>query len=144
MSATARVLAPFARQKTVLLTTYRRDGTPVRTPVSIAVEGGHAYIRSYETAGKTKRLRRNPMVEVAPSTWRGRPTGPAIRAHARRVDGEEAAHAARLLARKNPLLQGVLVPLTHRSNRAKYGATVHFKLTPVVPVEPARSAETAA
>lgn len=136
MSVTAPVLAPFVHQKTVLLTTYRRNGAPVRTPVSIAVDGDHAYIRSYETAGKTKRLRHNPMVEVAPSTWRGRPTGPAIRARAERVDGEEAAHAARLLARKSPLLQGVLVPLTHRSNRRKYGATVHFKLTPTEAPEP--------
>lgn len=35
-------LARFARQKTVLLTTYRRDGTPVATPVSIAVAGVRA------------------------------------------------------------------------------------------------------
>jgi hypothetical protein len=41
-------LAPFNRQKTVALTTYRRDGTPVSTPVSIAVDGGHAYVRSFE------------------------------------------------------------------------------------------------
>src|SRR6185503_1521 len=32
-------LAPFARQKTALLTTYRRDGSPVGTPLSIAVAG---------------------------------------------------------------------------------------------------------
>jgi PPOX class probable F420-dependent enzyme len=126
-------LAPLARQRTVLVTTYRRDGTPVGTPVSIAVEGDHAYIRSYQTAGKTKRLRHNPMVEVAPCTTLGKPTGPAIRARARLLDGAEARHAAKLLARKNRILQGILVPLTHRTNRRKYGQTTHFELTPLGP-----------
>ena len=131
MSQTIPALAPLVRQKTVLVTTYRRDGTPVSTPVSIAVDGDRAVIRSYEKAGKTRRLRNNPMVEVAPSTVRGKPTGPAIRARARRLDDAESRHAARLLARKNPLLQGILVPLIHRTNRSRYGSTVHFELTPI-------------
>jgi hypothetical protein len=48
-------LEPFARQRAVLLTTFRRDGTPVATPVSIAVDGGRAFIRTYNRAGKAKR-----------------------------------------------------------------------------------------
>jgi PPOX class probable F420-dependent enzyme len=48
-----------------VLTTYRRDGTPVSTPVSIAVDGHRALFRSYREAGKTRRLRRDPTVEVA-------------------------------------------------------------------------------
>ncbi len=40
-------LAPYVRQKTVLLTTYKRDGTQVGTPVHIAVDGDHAYVRTY-------------------------------------------------------------------------------------------------
>ena len=128
MSQTIPALAHLVGQKTVLVTTYRRDGTPVSTPVSIAVDGDRAFIRSYERAGKTRRLRNNPMVEVAPSTVCGKPTGPAIRARARRLDDAESRHAARLLARKNPLLQGILVPLLHRTIRSKYGSTVHFEL----------------
>jgi len=130
-TATTPALAPFVRQKTALLTTYRRDGTPVGTPVSIAVDGDRAFIRSYEKAWKTRRMRNNPMVDVAASTARGKPTGPAIRARARRLSGPESEHAARLLARKNPLLQGILVPLGHRVLRSKTGKTVHFELTPV-------------
>ena len=48
-----------------MLTTYRRDGTPVSTPVSIAVDGDRAVFRSCREAGKTCRLRRAPTVEVA-------------------------------------------------------------------------------
>jgi uncharacterized protein len=36
MTTSRLVLEPFVRQQTVLLTTYRRDGSPVGTPVSIA------------------------------------------------------------------------------------------------------------
>jgi PPOX class probable F420-dependent enzyme len=129
-TAAAPALARFVRQKTVLVTTSRRDGRPVGTPVSLAVDGDHGYVRSFEKAGKTRRLRHNPRVEVAPSTARGRPTGPAIQATARRLEGAESRHAARLLAGKHPVLHGVLVPLTHRLGRARTGKTVHFQLTP--------------
>jgi PPOX class probable F420-dependent enzyme len=123
-------LAPFVEQKTALLTTFRGDGTPVATPLSVAVEGDHAYVRSYEKAGKTKRLRNNTHVELAPSTTRGTPTGAPVSAEARRLDTAGAHHAARLLSRKHPLLHGVLVPVLHRLGRAKTGRTVHFELTP--------------
>src|SRR5688572_9040257 len=118
-TATVPALAPFVRQKTILLTSYRRDGTPVGTPVSIAVDGDHAYVRSYENAWKTRRIARNPVVQIAPSTTKGRVTGAAVTARARRLSGAEAARAARLLARKHPLLHGVLVPLMHRLGRSK-------------------------
>lgn len=86
----AAAFTPFARQRTVLLTTYRRDGTPVGTPVSIAVEGRRAFFRSYDAAWKAKRLRRNPTVTIAPCTVRGKPTGSASRAHVRLLAGPEA------------------------------------------------------
>jgi PPOX class probable F420-dependent enzyme len=121
-------LASLRTQPTVLLTTFRRDGTPVGTPVNIAVDGERAYFRTWDAAGKAKRLRRDPTVEIAPSTWNGRPTGPAMRARARLLDGAEAARAAALLAAKHPLLHGILVPLTHRLRRNR---TVHYELTPL-------------
>jgi PPOX class probable F420-dependent enzyme len=129
--AASPVLARFVRHKTVLVTTYRQDGRPVGTPVSLAVDGDHAYLRSFEQAGKTRRLRHNPRVDIAPSTARGRLTGPTLQATTRRLAGAESRRAARLLARKHPLLHGLLVPLTHRLGRAKTGTTVHFQLTPL-------------
>jgi PPOX class probable F420-dependent enzyme len=124
-------LEPFVRQKTALLVTYRRDGTPADTPLSVFVDGDRLLIRSYEQAWKTKRIRNRPEVEIAPSTARGKPQGPAIPARARRLEGAEARYAARALARKHPLLQGVLVPFAHRVGRSKTGRTVHFELVPL-------------
>ncbi|MBM0224826.1 PPOX class F420-dependent oxidoreductase [Micromonospora sp. ATA51] len=132
-SASARPWGPFVRQKTAVLTTYKRDGTPVPTPLSVAVVGERAYVRSFEKAWKTKRIRNNPQVTLAPSTAHGRVTGPAIEATARRLGGTEYAAASRALRRKHPMLHAVLVPLMHRLGRARTGRTVHFELTPVTP-----------
>jgi PPOX class probable F420-dependent enzyme len=104
----------FTDERTVLLTTYKRDGTPVGTPVHIAVDGAVAYIRTFDPSGKLKRMRNNGDVEIAPSTLRGRPTGPAMRARARILEGVESDHAAGALTRKYPLLHGRLIPWYHR------------------------------
>jgi uncharacterized protein len=125
---TTPLLAPLVRQGTVLLTTYRRDGTPVGTPVHIAVVGDRAFVRTWNTTGKLKRMRNNPEVAIAPSTARGKPTGPAIRARARILSGEESKEAGRALARKYPILHGVLIPLAHR---LRGYTTMHVELTPV-------------
>src|SRR5215813_692077 len=125
---TLEALEPFVNQKTVLLTTYRRNGAPVGTPVNIAVEGARAFVRTWDTAWKLKRIRNNPEVEIAPSTFRGKPTGPAIRARARVLNGDESAHAGHALARKHPILHGILVPLIHR---LRGNRTMHIEVTPV-------------
>ncbi|GAA2757978.1 PPOX class F420-dependent oxidoreductase [Actinopolymorpha rutila] len=126
-STAAAPFARFARQRTVVLTTFRRDGTPVPTAVNVVVDGPHAYFRTYSSAGKAKRLRRDPRVEIAPSTTRGRATGPADVATARLLTEAEAGPVRRLLRRKYPLLQGVAVPVTHRLARYR---TLHYELSP--------------
>jgi uncharacterized protein len=128
MMTAQEALKPFIHQKTVLLTTYRRDGTPVGTPVNIAVEGTRAFVRTWDNAWKIKRIRNNPEVEIAPSTFSGKPTGPAIRARARVLSDDEAAHASQALARKHPIMHGILVPLIHRLRGNK---TMHIEVTPL-------------
>jgi hypothetical protein len=113
--------------KTILLTTYKRNGTPVETPVSIAFDGDRAFFRSYHKAWKTKRLRHNPHVEVAASTLRGTRTGPTTHARATLLEGKQARIAAKALARRHRLLQAILVPLAHRLMRYQ---TMHYELRP--------------
>jgi uncharacterized protein len=112
---------------TVLLTTYKRDGTGVGTPVSIAFDGDRAFFRSYDKAWKTKRLHRDPHAQIAPSTMRGKLTGPAIEVRATLLAGEQARTAARALARRHRVLQAVLVPASHRLMRYR---TMHYELRP--------------
>lgn len=127
-STQTQLLAPLARQTYVLLTTYRRDGTPVGTPVHIAVAGDHAYFRTWDRTGKHKRLRRNPRVTVAPATIRGVPTGEAMAATATELTGPEAGTAARALGAKYPILHGWLIPAVHRLRGYR---TVHYRLDPL-------------
>ena len=128
MTSREDLLEPFIHQRAVLLTSYRRDGTPVGTAVNMAVDGDRAFVRTPHRTGKVKRLRNNPNVEIAPSTFLGKPTGPAIRAQARLLSGDEAKYVSGKLARKYRILQGILVPLAHRLTRSK---TMHYELTPV-------------
>jgi len=128
--ATDPLLVPFVRQKTIRLTTFRKDGTAGTSPVSIAVDGDRAYFRTYERAIKARRVRRNPNVEFGSATTSGKPTGPMLPAHARLLEGAEYRQAARLLRRKYPVLHGVVVPSAHRLMRSKYGRTMHAELIP--------------
>lgn len=123
---TTSTLAALKKQRTVLLTSYRKDGTPVGTPVNVVVQGGLAYFRTYDKAFKVKRLTRNPEVEIAPSTFRGKVTGAASRGRVRLLSEEESKPVRRLLARKHPVLQGFAVPLFHRVKRYR---TLHYELT---------------
>ena len=127
MKASA-ALEAFVRRRTILLTTYRRDGTPVGTPVHVAVDGDRAFVRTWDTTWKLKRIRNDPSVEVRPSTVGGRTTGPGLRARARVLEGEESAHAGRMLARKYPVLHGFLIPLVHR---LRGNETIHIELRPI-------------
>ncbi len=138
--ATDRTLVPFVRQKTIRLTTFRKDGTPGTSPISIVVDGDRAYIRSFERAVKVRRMRRNPNVEFGPSTATGKPTGVMQPGRVRLLEGAEYRKAARLLRRKYPFLHGLVVPAMHRVMRFKIGRTVHAELIPRAPADATRQA----
>jgi uncharacterized protein len=114
-------------RRNVVVTTYKRDGTAVPTAVNVVVEGEHAYFRTWSSAGKAKRLRRAPGLLIAPASARGKPTGEALSANARALPTEEEAPVRRALAKKYPVVQGLL-PLAHRLRRY---TTVHYELTAV-------------
>jgi uncharacterized protein len=116
----------LAKTRNVVATTYKRDGSAVATPVNIVVIGDHAYFRTWSTAGKAKRLRHDPRVTIAPSTARGKPTGPPISTTARLLAPDEVATVRQELTKKYRILQGWLVPLVHR---LRHYDTVHYELT---------------
>jgi PPOX class probable F420-dependent enzyme len=119
--------AALSASEYMLLTTFRRDGRAVATPVHIVAEADRAYFRTWDVSGKAKRLRHTPAVEVAPCSSRGRSRGPAVRARAVLLDGEASEQAAGALAHKHPILHGWLIPLYHRQRR---WATQQYRLDP--------------
>jgi PPOX class probable F420-dependent enzyme len=97
-------LARLATAKYMLLTTFRKNGTAVPTPVWVARDGDELVLTTTPNAGKVKRIRRDGAVRVAPCTMRGKPTGAEVPAHARLLDVADVRHVQRLIARKYWLL----------------------------------------
>lgn len=92
----------IARSKHVSLTTYRKDGTAVATPVWQVTHGGEMFMVSEAKAGKVKRLRNNPRVHVTVCDVRGRiaPGAASADGTARLLDDEGTATARAHLARR--------------------------------------------
>jgi len=81
----------FAGRKYCVLVTYKRDGTPVPSPLWFGRRDNALYVH---TGGwKVQRIRNNPAVRVAPSTFRGRPLAPPVVATARVLERADEATA---------------------------------------------------
>ncbi|KAA9152907.1 PPOX class F420-dependent oxidoreductase [Amycolatopsis acidicola] len=98
MNAEARRLGD---EKYVLLTTYRKDGTPVGTPVWLAGEGDELVLWTERQSGKVKRIRRDGKVQVQACDFRGSKThGPAVAGQARLLDAADTERVRRAIERK--------------------------------------------
>jgi PPOX class probable F420-dependent enzyme len=86
----------LADDKVMLLTTFKRDGTPVSSPVCHVVENGIVYATTSEKASKLKRIRNDPRVTIGACTMSGKLTGPTYAAKARFVTDEEVERATKL------------------------------------------------
>ena len=87
-------------QKYISLTTFRKTGVGVATAVWFGEDDGKLYVMTRSDMGKTKRIRNNPQVRVAPCTMRGTVTGAEIAATARILPPEEHERARRPINRK--------------------------------------------
>jgi uncharacterized protein len=76
------------------LTTYRKTGLAVTSPVWFAQAGDALYVVTEPHSGKMKRIRNNGQVQVAPCNVRGVPKGPAADATAREVTSPADCKAA--------------------------------------------------
>lgn len=64
-------LLSLADERFVSLTTFRKTGVPVSTPVWIGRDGDSLIVTTPEGTGKVKRLRNNARVELRPCTRTG-------------------------------------------------------------------------
>ena len=86
--------------KYLSLTTFRKTGVPVRTPVWFAENDSKLYLFTNPKSGKVKRIRNNPRVQVASCTMRGSVTGPEFEASARIMSHFEEENARRVMNKK--------------------------------------------
>jgi PPOX class probable F420-dependent enzyme len=128
----------LARTPYVLLTTFRKSGAPVATPVWVAPGRGDLadalLIWSNPRAGKIKRLRRPADVLVQPCSITGTPVGEPITARAERLPDDRVQDVIRALVRKYGLTAWLTTlstrrwpgPLRQLPYRAAAGIAVRF------------------
>lgn len=92
----------IVRSRYVSLTTYRKDGTAVATPVWHVPQGAELWIVTEARSAKVKRIRNNAQVTVTPCSVRGTvdPDAPSATGRARLLDDAGTAQARKLLARR--------------------------------------------
>jgi hypothetical protein len=95
------------KQQYANLTTYKKSGEAVATPVWFAERSGVVYVMTVADAGKVKRIRNNRQVELAPCTQSGKPLGPELAGHARVLAAGEEALAKEALDEKYGLFKAV-------------------------------------
>ena len=134
-SSDALSAARYAR-----LRSFRRDGTPVDTPIWFAMHDGHLVFRT-KAGPKTRRLARRADVELVPCDYLGRVRvgAPTTTGRATVLSGAEAEQANRTLHRRYgwqwnivPLIKMPGVPNGHRelSLREKLARSRHRDVWP--------------
>ena len=101
-------MSHLAGEKYINLETYRKNGQGVRTPVWFVErdkdDGSVLYVRTSDDTGKYKRVRKNPLVQIAPCDMRGTVKGKWIKGEARIASEEEKLKAFKMLEKKYGLL----------------------------------------
>jgi PPOX class probable F420-dependent enzyme len=95
-----RTDATGIRGKFLSVTSYRRNGSGVATPVWFVAEGGRLLVMTDPHSGKVKRIRRDPFVRIAACSARGRPKTDPIPAFAEVLPPSETERVKRLFARR--------------------------------------------
>lgn len=124
----------LAGKQFMSLTTFRKSGDPVPTPVWFFDQGGTLYVQTIEGTGKLKRIHNDSKVTVAPCTANGKLTGPSANGNARIVtNASEMATAEAALAKKYHLLRigfGIFTRLESAIKREKAAAKVYVAIEP--------------
>lgn len=102
----AQAWTEVGRSSYVSFTSYRKNGTPVATPVWIAPDGEDLYFFSDTGAFKVARVRNNPAVTLQPCDVRGRVKdgAPTVAGLAEVLDFAESPRVRRIVNRKYRVL----------------------------------------
>jgi PPOX class probable F420-dependent enzyme len=115
--------------KYLLLTTYRKNGTTVATPVWVVRDGDTLGVRTPADSAKVKRIRARGDILIGPCDLRGNPTGDQVPATAEIVDAATSARYRSLIRRKYGIL-GRLMILDSRLRGGDSTLGIRVRLTP--------------
>lgn len=124
--------APFGQAGTakyVQLTTFRKDGTPVATPLWAALDGDKLVMWTVTDSWKVKRIRRNPEVLVQACDARGKKAfGDIVKGTAEIQDAGGTERTRKAIAKK----YGILGWITVKGSQLRRGdgGTIGLAITP--------------
>ena len=93
-------LDQFLDQKYINLETYKKDGTPVRTPVWFVIDKDLIYVITRDSTGKVKRLKNNQDVRIVSCSFKGEPKNEWVKGKTEMITGEEADKVIKLRKKK--------------------------------------------
>jgi PPOX class probable F420-dependent enzyme len=120
-NSSQELFAPLLTSHFASLTTFKRNGQGISTPMGFRIIDGKGYFVTYAKAWKVKRMANNPRVTLAPCTRSGKVTGSTVEGTIRRLEGSESQQ--RYIQLANPL------------NRLLFGVVLYrwrFKSEPVM------------
>ena len=94
------MLEQFSDQKYINLETYKRDNTPIKTPVWFVIDNGLVYIITRESTGKVKRLKNNQNVRIVPCSFKGEIKSEWVNGKAQKIMGSEADKVIKIRKKK--------------------------------------------
>jgi uncharacterized protein len=95
------ILKQFENQQYLNIETFRKNGQGVKTPVWFVQEENTLLVWTFAGSGKVKRIRRDGLVRITPSTGGGSPLGEWVNARASADDSAETVqYAEELLLKK--------------------------------------------
>jgi uncharacterized protein len=109
--------------KYLSLTSFKRDGTGVATPVWFVSDNGSLLVETDADSYKAKRIRRDPHVRIALCDSRGRLRGETVDAEARILPVGERDRVERLLQRKYRIDRFTVLPIYRLVMRLRGGDT---------------------
>jgi PPOX class probable F420-dependent enzyme len=123
------------RGKYLSLTSFRRDGSAVATPVWFVADNRRLLVETDAESYKVKRIRRDPHVRIALCDARGRLRGETVEARARVLPDGERERVEQLLADKYRLDRFTVLPIYRlvqrlRKGGSRTGVPVAVEITP--------------
>jgi PPOX class probable F420-dependent enzyme len=123
--------------KYLSVTSFKRDGGSVATPVWFVIDDGRLLIYTDPESFKAKRIRRNPSVRIAPCNATGKLRGEPVPATAEFLPADQTDHVMRLIGRKYRVDKVLKLPFYNLVQRLRGISTkrpiVALAITPDAP-----------
>ena len=103
------ILPDLEKAPCIALTTFRKTGQPVMTPVWFAISSDTIYVETHAGAGKLKRLARTARVTFAACTFSGKVTGSVVMTGRARIliEPEKSKAASAALSGKYGVMRSI-------------------------------------